>query len=226
MWVFALWVFPIVGCHEVSTPTTAPLSLSATGWDAEAESEVRLEGVELCEIDTTNCMLSNANGEVTIELPIGEAGYTLEREGYADYVVANVMPQNGREYPFYLEQDQWMVAQHQLVMAQYPMSGTGTIEIGIFPNSAGVTLTLIDATGKPYYVDEEGNWSLDLTSTTSFGWGGFVSVPPGEFQVKVGGTAQRCVSDWGWPREADNTFAFPGREGRVAVVIIDCPLPL
>ena len=83
LWVFALWVFPIVGCNPVTTPPeTALLRLVVNGGntvDGEWVPHGPLEGAELCDTDTGKCELSDARGKVEIELPVGsEVSYTLE----------------------------------------------------------------------------------------------------------------------------------------------------
>jgi hypothetical protein len=54
-----------------------------------------LEGVELCEIDTTNCVVSDADGFASLELPAdGETAYTAEREGYAPRLYTEVISED------------------------------------------------------------------------------------------------------------------------------------
>jgi len=199
--------------------------LGVKGFDVEW-AQVALEGAKLCETDTTNCELSGANGEVTIELPIGETSYTLEKEGYGSYVAAVVMPAEGRSHVFGMRSEEHLVAQYNRVGSQYPMVGMGRILLELTPPFAGATFELINATGKPYYYDEEGNWSPDLTETTSWGWGGFVEVSPGVFQVKLGGTAERCAPGVvGWPGDVEDSIRFPVRAGYTTTAGWFCPPP-
>jgi len=220
---FALLALAIVGCSQVSRET-APLSLSVKGFDEQTGSQVPLVDVRLCETGTANCVMTNASGEATLHLPADtETSYTLEKERWASYLVGEVIPANGEEYGFEMGAEQFFVDQHERVMSPYPMRGTGTITL--WSGFAGATFELFGATGTAYYVHEQGDWRLDLTTTTSRGEGGFTEVGPGDFQVSLGGTAERCVPNQGWPGDDANSIRLPVLEGHISVASVTCPLP-
>ena len=108
------------------------------------------------------------------------------------------------------------------------MEGTGTIYVIVASDPlaldrfAGATFDLLGTEGKPYYLDEELNWSPDLTATTSFGVGGFVEVSPGVFEVEIGGTAENCLVVRGWHSDSQNAIRLPVREGFTTVARVDC----
>jgi hypothetical protein len=187
--------------------------------DPEAERQLPLEDVQLCQTDTTNCALSKGDGQVRIELPIGEeTSYTLKKDGYASYLVPVVIPSDeGYQDVFSMATDEEMKAQFSRLGSFYPMLlGTGAVVLWVFPAFAGATFDLANATGKAYYVHERGDWRDDITATTSRGAGGFVEVPPGEeFQVNLGGTAAGCK----------DSIRFPVREGYITAASVTCPLP-
>jgi hypothetical protein len=186
-----------------------------------------LEGAQLCQTATINCALSDSRGRVTIHLPIGEeSSFTLEMEGYASYLVPIVLTAEVAE-EFGMASDRLMVARHEGATCQYPMIETGSILVSFVTSAfAGATFDLVDATGKPYYVDEEGNWRPDLTATTSRGSGGFCEVPPGnEFEIELGGTAEDCHPSWAWPSEAENAVRFPVEENYLTYLSVSCPPP-
>ena len=230
LWVFALLVFSIGGCNEVITPTTAPFGMIISSFDVEQNRlGGPLDGVEICEIDTTaNCMMTDAKGEATLMLPIGETGYTVTREGYGAYLFGIVMRTEGQiGARFIFPTDDWAIAIHEATMSPFPMRGTGTVQIGIDPGFAGVTFELDGATGKPYYFDDDGpnpQPNADLTATTDRGFGGFTEVSPGEFRAVLAGTASGCVASVGWPSDP-NSVRFPVREGYITYPIFACPLP-
>jgi len=243
--VFTLLLFPIGGCTEVTAKTTAPMTLFVYERPAPGEGQVPLEGVRLCETDTTNnCPSSDARGRVTIELPHNqEYSYTLEKDGYASYHIADMVTDApaGYSYQRPLESDPLMARRHDSVGAYYPMRGTGTIIISVSPGFAGAMFELVGATSEPFYVDEdeERTWRPDLTETTSAATGGFTEVSAGEFKVRLSGSAQdRCVTSidterdgfhffgLGWPSDEPNTIRVPVREGYINVVSVECPLPL
>jgi hypothetical protein len=222
---FALLAFFVVGCNQV-TAETAPLTLTVRGFDPRADSQVPLKDVQFCETGTNNCVPTDASGEATLQLPANtETSYTLEKEGWASYLVGEVIRANGEEYVFTMDAEQFFVEQHDLVMSPYPMRDTGTIQLYVSPAFGGATYELFGATGKPYYVHEQGDWRLDLTETTSRGGGGFTEVGPGDFQVNLGGTAERCTPTSGWPGDAANSIRFPVREGYISAVDATCQIP-
>jgi hypothetical protein len=232
--VLAVSFVLVVGCAQVTeepTPTTAPLELVVQGFDVEW-ARVAVEGAQVCESGTTNCVLTNANGGAVLRLPIGEETIiTFEKDGYGKYLEAEVMPASGKRYTFSMHTNEHLAAQYKRVMSSYPMVGVGSILLFLNPSPLeGGTFELVDATGDPFYFDEEGNWSRELTETTSWDMrgmtGGFVEVPPGpEFRVKVGGSAQRCVPTYGWPADDENSMRLPVRAGYITSAGWICAQP-
>ena len=222
----------LLGCSEVGPATMAPLILNITSLDEPLGEQVALAGALLCESDTTNCKLSRANGQVTIQLPIGEeTSITLVADEHAKYLVPVLVPTAaGWDNPFEMYSDEHMVAQFKRLMSPYPMVGTAAIVILVFPSREGASFELVNATGKPFYTDEQGLWSTELNETTEGHGrsvvGGFVDVPPGgEYWVQFGGTAQSCSTSWGWPGDDQNRFKVPVRAGYVSRLSVICPLP-
>jgi hypothetical protein len=174
--------------------------------------------------------MTDAAGIAAIELPVDrEISYTMEKEGYVKYLRADVLPADGSFVPTALSTDAQIASQYELVMSRYPMEGTGRIialsfsdELGVLP-IAGATFELVGAAGKAYYTDEDGNWSLDLTATTSQGSGGFVEVSPGEYEMKISGAVENCQVLRGWPSDSENTMRFPVREGYHTSTRWSCP---
>jgi len=228
--VFALVLLPIVGCAEVKPPETAPLTVTVKSFDPESSNQELLEGVEVCELDdTTNCRVTNANGEATLVLPLGQdTGYTMDKEGYARWLHPIRMEPDGHQGVFELVSAQRLADQHARLASPYPMRGTGSIVLIAFAQRAGVTFELVAATGKPYYHEgEDGLWNPDLTATTlPWGGGGFTEVTPGDHQINLGGTAQDCIAhpDFGWPSDDANSVRMPVREGYVTLANASCPL--
>ena len=228
LWFSALWVFSVVGCNEVTIPP-APLVVTISTWLPQPGvfEGPALEGVEVCETGTTNCVVTNANGGATLLLPVDqEISYTLKKEGYAWMLHADVIPPDGVRARIGMAMDRSWAEAYENVMSQYPMGGTGGIGFFLTPSGfAGATFDLVEATGKGFYIDEEGNWNPDLAATASNGIGGFLEVAPGEFQIEVGGTAQGCVPDWGWPSDIKNSVRFPVQAGYITVARVTCAVP-
>jgi len=228
LWVLALWMFAIGGCNEVTTPTTAELRVSLVSFEPQQPgAQVPVEGARICEIDTDNCVFTDANGHATLWLPIGETAYTRDGEGLAPWLQPIIMPEEGlpAESAEEVPTVQRIAAEHSRVGSPYPMRGTGTVGVILFPKFTGVTAELDAATGVPFYVDEEWNWDPDLSATTVRGRVGFTEVTPGEVQVNLGGSVDNCITGgYGWPSKV-NSVRLPVREGYVTVVNVQCPLP-
>ena len=189
-----------------------------------------MPGARVCPLDaTTNCEETDPDGVVTIEVPVGESGYTVEKEGYASYLYPDIVPLGGYAALLPLPTAARMSAQHGRVGSPYPPRLTGSILILTSPARAGVTFELAQATNKPFYVeeltgpdDEVTDWSLDLTETTSEGKGGFSEVSPGAFLISLGGTASGCIAALAWPAEGKNTIRLPVREGYITRATVTC----
>ena len=117
LWV--LVVFPIGGCNEVTTPT-APVLLTVTGYDVDWE-KAPLEGVKICETETDNCKLTDANGQAALELPIDEeVSYTFEKVGYGSYILADLVRSDGERRGMGMRSDQHLKEQYDRVMSPVP----------------------------------------------------------------------------------------------------------
>ena len=248
MCVCALGAIPLIGCGEnggeggsggtagtggmggaggTGGAITTAVTALVTGYDpAQGGFLGPLEGVELCIVETGDCLLTNAEGSVTTEAPVGEEiSVTFEKEGYMPYLIPFVVPEAPATFTLGMGSLSRFEFLYGLVMSPYPPEGTGSIVITADPPIAGVTFALSDATAKAFYYDEEGNWDADLTETTSWGWGGFTEVSPGEVQVEIGGAAQGCTSTAGWPGDAENTFMMPIRAGYNNQISVVCNAP-
>jgi hypothetical protein len=183
-----------------------------------------LEGAEVCELCTTNCELTDAQGMVTLQLPIGqETGYTVVKEGYASTLVPLVISESGYVGHAALAPDDLEAERYDQVMSPYPPRDTGSLLIQIWEQIPGATFELTPPTGKAYYLEEDASYSLDLDATTSRGVGGFTEVTPGRVQVTVGGTAENCVVLMrGWPADSQNSTTAPVVEGYKTRVRFTC----
>lgn len=221
--VLALPVSLIGGCTEVvEPPDTTPVAITVLSWPGAASE---LEGVELCQTGTTNCVVTNADGEATLELPFGvETSFTRTKEGWGSYLVPAVIPASGSAYVLTSATEERVAAQHENVMSPYPMGGKGGITFNTFPRRAGATIELHGATGTRYYTDERLDWRLDLAETTYTSGAGYTEVIPGdEYRIEFGGTADGCIPVRGWDSPFENSVRFPIREGFITDLRIACP---
>lgn len=232
VWVFALWVFPIVGCNDVYTPPeTAPLELTITTWGDVSYAmgaPERLEGVEVCVSDPDSCDFSDANGEVTFEVPVDqEIIYTLVKEDYDSLLFAHEIPESGVSAVRQLGTRAQMAPLFKCVMSPYPRRGTGSIQVFTNPPVEGATFSLVDATGTTWYsLADFSCLDRNLTATTIAGDGGFVDVTPGTYQLQFGGTAERCVADaHSLQGDVENSIRVHVREDHHTVAGLICPPP-
>jgi len=249
--VCALGFLPLVGCSDDNGgggsggsagtggtggsggAETTSISGVFTGWDPLQGPLGPLEGVEICETDTDNCVLTDAEGAATLQMPTDEeTSVTVTKEGFAQYLIPMVLSEAPAPIPFGMATEQRIEDMHALVMSPYPMEGTGDISINVPAGSAfaGATLDLGDATGQVFYYDDQGNWDAELTASTTFEGplGGFTEVSPGVVQVEIGGTAQNCIrllSISGWPGDVANSVRMPIREGYLTSVQVTCDAP-
>lgn len=243
--VCALGAMPLIGCSDeegdggsggtagTGGTNTTTVAGVITKFDPEQGSREALEGVEICETDTDNCVLTDASGAATLEVPTNqETSVTLAKEGFAQYLVPLVASEATIPIPFGMATEQRIEDMHGLVMSPYPMEGTGDIAISVPAGDAfaGATFDLGAIAGQVFYYDDQGNWNAEFTSTTDYSvgpWGGFTEVSPGEVQVEVGGTAGNCerLAVSGWPGGVANSVRMPVREGYVTTIQITCDAP-
>ena len=189
------------------------LTVFMTSFEPPMLPEV-VEGMRICELDTANCAVTDEGGLATLEVSAGqEIALTMEKEGFASYIYTYVVPADGGMMLLGNATDARFEEMFGLVMSPYPMEGTGGVWVSGSPE--GAVLTLLGATGKTFYADDDvkASWSLDLAAATANGGGGFVEVPAGEYQVEVTGTSENCFPVRGWPGDSENTVRMPAREG-------------
>jgi len=210
---------------------TVSVSFVITGFDPVGGLTAPLEGAEICETDTDNCVMTDADGAATLQAPLNqETSVTVEKEGYQSELLAALLSDEPPVYTNGLGTVERYESLHGLVGSPYPMEGTGDIiaswaSLGPFP---GATLDLNDATAVGFYYDEEGNWDADLMATTTYALGpkgGFSEVSPGVVQVEFGGTAEGCVPLTGWPGDVDNSVRLPVRAGYSSEFVVSCDTP-
>ena len=208
------------------------LTVYLVDWDPTAPGTGNvgpLPGVKVCEFNTTNCEVTDDTGFAFLQMPTEqEVMVTVEKDGYGSLLGSEVVSADGSAFTsFAPKTDVRLGEQYERVMSPYPMAeGTGAIALTINGlvevNEPGATFELIGNGGKAYYRDANKDWSLDLTATSTDGVGGFVEVTPGEYQIRVGGTAENCVVWRGWLSDLPNTVRVPVREGLTSVLRMNC----
>ena len=205
------------------------LSVTATeapSIDGEIFNGPPLEGVELCEADTTNCATTDAQGLAQIMLPANqEVTYTVTKDGYVPYVVGDVSDAPLLTSTWPMITDALMVEEGERVGFTWPPDSEGLLPLAVSPNRAGVTWEIDDEAATVYYMDEDGVAQLDLTATTSAGRGGFYDVSVGVREVDYGGTATTCTPGIAWPGSAANQIRVPVRAAHISYGSMNCVEP-
>jgi len=186
----------------------------------------RLEGVEACETDTSNCVTTDADGKAQLMLPANqEASYIVSLDGRMPWMGAEV-PNDVSVflrpgYAMWSDEDVETFAETNMI--PYPLTG-GAVLLHMNPTrTEGVTFTLVDDAGAlAYYADEDGFFRFDLAATTVNGFGGFFEVAPGDRQIEFGGTATNCTEAFGWPGDAPNRVKVPVRVGHITLASMNC----
>jgi hypothetical protein len=192
-----------------------------------------LEDAEVCQTDTTNCVISDAGGLARLELPVNEdVSFTVKKDGYQPVLEVDVTDGDygSSRDTHVVWPDELQALWYQSAMVEYPPRGVGTVWVGLVPPLADATFELIGAEGKAFYNEESMTKigltaNLDLEATTSAGTGGFFEVPPGEYQIELGGTASGCGPWRAWPGDTENRVRFLVRDGAITVLSVDCRTP-
>jgi hypothetical protein len=209
---------------------TAELLIFTGDWNPDAPPTPLpppLEGVEVCEADTTNCDVTDTTGFATLWLPRGEVVLTLNKDGYSPLLGSEVVPPHSGLYTSFPPDSVERVSEQMaLVGSPYPDESTGRVSLTVYRGrpefAVGATLELIPEAGKGYYADENNDLTTELTATTSAGFGGFSELEPGEYQIEVGGDVGNCEVYRGWLGDAPNRVRFAVRAGHGTKVRVDC----
>jgi hypothetical protein len=181
-----------------------------------------VEGLRICELETDNCVLTDAGGYATLEGSAGETALSMDGAGLGAYIYMHILRDD--EVPLALGNatEARFEEMFGLVMSPYPMEGAGAIWVSGLPE--GAMLTLVNGTGKPFYAehDVKQSWNPNLSEATPRGGGGFVEVAPGDYQVAITGTSKTCVPARGWPGDSENTARMPVREGYLSSTRMKC----
>lgn len=210
--------------------TSGTVALDATVTEAPSiDDELfdgpALEGVELCEADTTNCATTDAAGLAQIMVPANqEVTYTLSKDGFVPYVVGDLSESPGIGGTWPMIRDALMEAEGERVGFAWP-SDDGLVALAVSPRQAGVTWEIDDETTTVYYMDEDVVAQTDLTATTTVGRGGFYDASVGVRAVDFGGAATNCAAGTAWAGDAANQIRVPTRAGHISYGSMGCDEP-
>ena len=250
----ALGAVALVGCGETAGTGGSGGSAGSGGTGGDGPEVVShylrvfefdieaapIEGARVCQLDTENCVTSNARGTAVLELPIKqEIAFTVEKDGYGPWLFANVTDESFQE-----DGTAALATHEQLANFVQPLGipypwEKGMVGLQRWPSRAGVRFLpvgpTVDAVGAPFYWDvTTQQYSLDLEATTfspavaeyPFAQGGFTEVTPGVHQFEFSGTVGDCThASWAWPGDAPNRIRIPVIEGYTTYGSMRCDAP-
>lgn len=212
-------LLPNVGCG--SSESTTEVSVRVTEYITLADLENPMPDAEVCETDTENCVLTDADGMATLALPSGsEASYTITKEGYGSYLVADVV-EGGIEHWFWMFSDAELTRMAELMGTTYPWDDTGVMLLRVY-SDPGVVFVLVGETANSFYFENGDTPSTEIDATTFDGRGGFTDLAEGEYQVEYLGGEVLCQPFTAWPGDADNRIRVPVRAGYISYASQSC----
>lgn len=209
------------GCTQVED--RAPVQVAEEAWPGPSAP---LQGAEICEVGTSNCRRTDADGWATLDVPVHEEiSLTATKDGYQSELYPLVVPIEGVTLHETLSTEQRLQGQFANVSSPYPMVDTGMLSI-VAPYCEGATIQVFGAPGKGkrVYLDDDPNltWNPDLEATSRTGIAVALELPPGEYRVEIGGAANRCTPLYAWPGPYENSVNVPVRAGFLSESRVTC----
>ena len=192
-------------------------------------------GVEVCVYGTDECATTDADGSVRLELPANaETAVTFRRDGYVPGITPYTTGNADLSVGTLATSESLIQTLASVLNSEWPTDGTGVVSVGtigadpfVFGEDgiSGVTFSGV-AEGRRYYFDGAiPSTAIDAT-TRSLGSGGYVEMPPGDYEVTLGGTANNCRPYGAWESDGSNAFAFPVLDGYITYAFVMCdPAP-
>ena len=215
----ALLALPNTGCGDSSAPT-APVTVRVTEYINLANLETPMPDAEVCETDTTNCTMTDAEGIATINLPDeSEVSYTITKEGYGSYLFSDV--NDGRlNTRVIMYSDEELARLAPLMGTTYPWTDTGIMILRVY-SEPGVMFDVVGQSNQPFYFIDGDTPSTELDATTADGRGGFTDLAEGQYQVEFI-DSQVCGAFTAWPGDMDNSVKVPVKAGYISYASMSC----
>ncbi len=210
---------PNTGCG--SGESTDPVQVRVTEYVTLSDLQGPLPGAEVCETDTDNCLMTDEEGRVIIDLPSDtEVSYTITKEGFGSYLISDV--NDGRlDHRFIMYSDEELARQAPLMGTTYPWTNTGIMLLRVY-SEPGVVFDLIGQANEPFYFSNGDTPSTDLDATTADGRGGFTDLAEGEYQVEFVDPLVLCRPFTAWPGDMDNRVKVPVKPGYISWASMAC----
>jgi hypothetical protein len=182
-----------------------------------------LEGVDVCDVEEGICQTTDAEGVARVVVRSNtEFSYTIAKEGYAPYLLADVSDELQKSLAMPLLSDAIMEADAARLGTTWPLDAHGILAFRVLENRAAATFILHGAEGTAFYIDDDGSSSLELTGTTMHSRGGFLEVAEGVHLIEFGGNAFNCVPSVAWPGDGPNQIRVPVEPGMISFGSMAC----
>lgn len=201
-----------------------------------------LPGVEVCELDTDNCVLTNSLGNYNLEVIPDPRGSVITRlDGYYPVIVpASIGADDIGWQTSNLLPDALMELFASALMTPWPNEEQGIAVVilteQVTDEETGVTLSVTregatielvkGEAGPRYYGNEMAIPMRELEATTTAGWGGFLEFPPsepGDFEIEYSVREnQQCSPVFAFPGSKPNTVTGPVRAGSFTYFTVNC----
>lgn len=214
------FVLPNSGCGG-SGESTTPATVRVTEYLGQSNLDTPMPDATVCQTDTDNCVMTDAEGMATIQLPSdSEVSYTITKEGYGSYLIPDV--NNGRlDHRFYMYSDEELARLAPLMGTTYPWTDTGIIILRVY-SEPGVVFDLVGQPNEPFYFADGETPSTELDGTTDDGRGGFTDLAEGEYQVEFVDPQVLCRPFTAWPGDMDNRVKVPVKAGYISYSSMSC----
>lgn len=226
--------FLFIGCGDEGAPSTFRNTGTVNEANLAGGDPTPIAGATVCEVDTTNCATTDANGQATLDLPRNvDSAVTAVHDDYLSVIVPFNSAATGETTTTTLMGTNEIVQVFaDILMSPFPTT-TGVTTIvtnrqnpdGTVTPLAGVTYELITGSGIAYFVNDTTGTVLPsrmLTETQGPGWGGFVEMPAGTVEIRFGGTATNCTRAFAWEGSAPDRIRMPVRAGFQTQATILC----
>ncbi len=217
------------GCQDDPAPTVI-----LSGRVADIFTVESIEGAELCRLESPNrgCAVSDEEGRFALTLPAnGEHWFTVTHEEYYPFLLA--MTTQDEDIPLPGPVSIGSNAVMELVLSQTGVEvgpGQGHLllwvadETGV-QGQAGATIEISPdpgGDGVVVYVDEQGAYSQDATSTSSAGSAGWGNIPPGDYVLTVRHPELECEPYSSFSAGEPNTFRLKTIAGYATALFVRC----
>jgi hypothetical protein len=207
------------------------LSGKVTEYVADSQAEgPPIAGVEVCQLASNNCALSDENGNYELPLLMNrEVALSHLKDGFGPVLVARFSGMEDLVGNVVMATDAVLGEFASELDTPYPLVDTGALMVTTYrgPSAdgnriAGVSYALLGSNGRSYYLDDSGVPQTSLTQTQTPGAGGFVELAPVTVTLQLSGAAVNCTSEESWPAAASNAFRLPIRAGFITQSTINC----